>query len=102
MVYNFRVHSEANKEFYKGMDWYEEHSLELRSQFYLDVTNTFQRIIVNPFSFPEYERNYRKALLSVFPYNVIFKIRDKTISVHSVLHHSRSNKKVLKRRFRIK
>ena len=100
MDFNFRIHPEANKEFYKSVDWYNQHSDELGGQFYLAVESTFHRIIENPQVFPEYEKKYKKALVSVFPYNVIFKVRGKSISVHSVLHHSRSNKKILKRRFK--
>lgn len=82
------------------MDWYNEHSDGLGEQFYHAVELTFNRIIENPQVFSEYEKKYKKAMVPVFPYNVIFKVRGKSISVHSVLYHSRSNKKILKRRFK--
>ena len=71
----------------------------LQKKYDLDVEKEFRRIINNPFSYPEYEKVLRKAVLLEFPFNILFDYKDNIVFIHAVLHHKRSNKNVLKRKF---
>lgn len=99
MAFNFRIHALAKKELYESFEWYENKAAGLGQDFYNDIENEFRRIIANPYSYPEYEEVLRKAVLKEFPFNVLFDYKDNIVFIHAVLHHKRSYKNVLKRKF---
>ncbi len=100
MAFNFRIHELAKKELYESIEWYEAKAEGLGKDFYIDVEKEFRRIIANPFTYPEYEVVLRKAVLVEFPFNILFDYKDNIVFIHAVLHHKRSNKNVLKRKFK--
>ena len=99
MAFNFRIHALAKKELYESFEWYEKKVAGLCQDFYNDVEEEFRRIVSNPNLYPEYEEVLRKAVLKEFPFNILFDYKDEIVFIHAVLHHSRSEKNVLKRKF---
>jgi hypothetical protein len=100
MAFNFRIHNLAKKELYDSFQWYENKAEGLGIDFYIEVEKEFRNIISKPYSYPKYEDVLRKAVLLEFPFNILFDYKDNTVFVHAILHHKRSNKNILKRKFK--
>ena len=52
--------------------WYEAQEIGLGRQFLIDVRLAFERIRSNPVAYPVAYRGTRRALISRFPYGVIY------------------------------
>lgn len=70
--------------------WYEKQRTGLGDEFINEIDSIYNRIISNPFQFPKIKRNYRKAVIRRFPFNVIFIIEEKIIFILAVFHANRN------------
>jgi hypothetical protein len=69
--------------------WYRAKNPNLPKRFRAELKIVLGRVATTPRQFPVIVDDYRQALLSVFPYAVIFEIADKTILVIAIAHLSR-------------
>lgn len=89
-----RVLAEAEAELEEAMLYYEERRTGLGEDFHARVSETMLTISRNPGRFPKYEgkrlsRNFRRALVTGFPYLVVYEFRDEETLVVAVAHTSR-------------
>jgi hypothetical protein len=99
MNYSLHVVEEAIEETAEAYIWYEGKQIGLGERFLAELENTFVHIQDKPLVFKQNYRKVRIAILSTFPFMVIFTIKEKEIVVHSVFHTSR-NPKVWRKRVR--
>jgi plasmid stabilization system protein ParE len=66
--------------------WYEERSRGLGTRFLDELESCFDRLILNPMSYPEVEAGIRRALPHAFPYLVFYAVEDETLHVLAVIH----------------
>lgn len=92
---NLVVLHDAEREASQAAKWYEAKQVNLGSAFLDELEVAFRAIEADPTSLPFLESNesatmeFRRVLLTKFPYLVIFTIRDEDILVVAVAHAHR-------------
>jgi hypothetical protein len=69
MSYSF--HPEAEHEFFKSIDYYEDQHRELGLEFAAEIYKTIQKIKDHPHSWTTLSKNIQRALVQRFPYGVL-------------------------------
>ena len=95
MIYQVEFLLKAKTELINAWEWYEERQPGLGDRFKKQVYNCVDDISQNPKRFPERRKNYREAVVKIFPYLLIYRIhhRRKTIAIVSVFHTRRLPRK---------
>jgi toxin ParE1/3/4 len=70
--------------------WYASIDTALADDFLKDIDETFEKIRERPESFPQLERDVRRAVCDRFPYKVYFAAKPKEVRVLAVYHVSRN------------
>ena len=83
---------QAQAEFDKAIDWYEEQSSGLGVEFANRVQDAFDRIASMPEIHPPVYRDVRQALVRRFPYVIFYRVRGERIVVLAVFHSKRDPK----------
>ncbi len=82
----------AYKEYQEAIDFYNLQSDGLGNKFIVEVDRTIKIIRNYPDSYTEYTKHSRKAIVNIFPYNVIYTIHENCIEILAVAHqHRRPN-----------
>jgi plasmid stabilization system protein ParE len=89
-----RILAEAEAEIEAARRYLNRQSLELGGRFLDDLAERLAAIAEDPLRFPNLEtlpgdQPYRRALLTLFRYAVVFEVLDNTIAVVAVAHTSR-------------
>jgi plasmid stabilization system protein ParE len=97
-----RILDDAEAEIETARQYYNLQAYALGDRFLDDLAQTLNRIAASPNTFPKLEtlpdsEPYRRALLKIFQYAVIFEIRATEIVVMAVAHTSRKPNYWLKR-----
>ncbi|MGB5287191.1 MAG: type II toxin-antitoxin system RelE/ParE family toxin [Ignavibacteriaceae bacterium] len=87
----------AHNEYREAIDFYNLQSNGLGSKFAAEIDSTISIIKNYPESYSEYTKHTRKAVVNVFPYNVIYTIHKNLISVIAIAHQHRKPNYWLKR-----
>lgn len=98
-----RILAEAEAEIHSARQYFNLQAAALGDRFLDDLEQALERIEAAPDSFPKMEtlrdsEPYRRALLKVFRYAVIFEIQGEEIVVVAVAHTSRKPNYWLNRR----
>jgi len=94
MPFKIETDPKAIKELTEALDWYAEQQDDLVELF----RDHFRREVLNiknfPEGYPKVKRNYRQALMSNFPYLIIYSInkKEEIITILSIFHTSRNPK----------
>lgn len=89
--YRIVFHPEAEKEFLKSYQWYEERSIGLGDRFSKAIDNKINLIVKNPLFYPKKNKDYHEVLIEVFPFLIVYKMYpdDNLIYIVSIAHTSR-------------
>lgn len=92
---NLRILAEAEGEIEAARCHLNQQSHELGSRFLDDLAERLAAVAEDPFRFPKLEtmpddQPYRRALLTVFRYAIVFEVLDNTVVVVAVAHTSRA------------
>ena len=83
---NLLYHREALKEIDEAFLWFENERLDLGQRFISEIETTILRIQ----HFPEINRiiikDIRRALMSSFPYGIMYSVIDDTIEIYAIAH----------------
>lgn len=90
MIHALCISSAAERDIEDARLWYERQRAGLGVDFVLSVDDAMARILVNPTSYPQIHRNYRRALVRRFPFGIFFRMEDTVIAVSAVFHTQRS------------
>lgn len=83
-------HEEADSELYEAALYYEERATDLGLAFLDEIEKTSQQILANPMAHQRVGGEVRQALVSRFPYSVLYVIEpDERIRVIAVAHQKR-------------
>lgn len=95
MTYTSEFLRKARMELTEAWEWYEDRQSGLGDRFKQHVFNCIKLIEQNPEQYPERRKNYREAIIKIFPYLIIYRIhkRKRIIAVVSVFHTRRSPRK---------
>jgi plasmid stabilization system protein ParE len=87
MTYEF--HPEARIEYFEAIAYYEERQHGLGARFTIEIENTIQRIVNDPYRWQEVEDNIRRCITHTFPYGVLYSVERNRIFLLAIMHHSR-------------
>jgi hypothetical protein len=82
----FSFHPEAEAEFCKAVDYYEEVEYGLGYDFSIEVYAAIQRIVDYPEAWPLFEDEIRRCLTKRFPFGLLYSIGRNHIFVLAVMH----------------
>jgi plasmid stabilization system protein ParE len=89
----FDFHPKARLDVAEGYDWYEEREIGLGEDFLRCVQASLNQIRRNPESYQIVYRGCRRALVRRFPYSVIYRFTESTITIIAVFHNSQDQAK---------
>ncbi|HXB40912.1 MAG TPA: type II toxin-antitoxin system RelE/ParE family toxin [Bacteroidia bacterium] len=100
--YKVLLHPEAETEYLKSIEWYEDALPGLGNDFIHEVKVILEYIASKPYSFQIKKWNLREASLKKFPYVIVYKldVLNNYILVLSVFHTSRNPKKKFTRKLK--
>ena len=88
----FYFYPEAEDEFDKAVEYYEECQSGLGLEFAEEVYTTIARIIQYPEAWSAISQNTRRCLVNRFPYGVIYQIKSNMLRIIAVANlHRRPN-----------
>jgi len=80
------IRVEAERDVFDAALWYEQERAGLGFRFQIEVTETVDRAVEAPRSFPVIDRGVRRAQVGMFPYAVFFLFEGDLVTVIGVLH----------------
>ena len=84
MTYEF--HPEAEEEFLLAINYYEERQTGLGHDFAKEVYSAIQSIIEHPKTWPVFEMDIRRRLISRFPYAILYSDEGNAVYILAVMH----------------
>lgn len=85
-------HFAASKELDEAFEWYEAQKIGLGLQFVHEVELSIKRILNFPYSNPVLAKEFRRAVLPIFPYGIFYKILEDSIEIYAIGHlHRKPN-----------
>jgi len=79
----------AYSEYREANEFYNLQSKGLGDKFIVEIDRTISIIKNYPESFTKYTKHSRKAVVNIFPYNIIYSIRNKSIIITAIAHQHR-------------
>lgn len=83
---SFTFHPEAETEFNKAIEYYEEIEPGLGYDFAIEVYSTIQRSVAFPKAWPVIEAEIRRSLVKRYPYGVLYSDETDEIYIVAVMH----------------
>ena len=83
-------HPEVSLEIKASFNWYEAQVEGLGSDFLSELESAYQAIEELPNTWPKFKTNFRRYLLSKFPYSVIYRPGPQGVFVLAVMHNHRN------------
>ena len=92
MTYKTEFLPKARLELFEAWGWYEDKQPGLGNRFKEKVYDCIKSIEKTPERYPERRKNYREALVKIFPYMVVYRIhkRKQAIAIVSIFHTYRN------------
>lgn len=82
-------HPDVAIEVKASYEWYQNRAEGLGDDFLSELESAYQTIAELPDTWPKFNINYRRFLLSKFPFSIIYRENDISIFVVAVMHNSR-------------
>jgi len=83
-------HEDADSEIYEAALYYEEKAADLGLLFLDEIEKAILRILANPMAYPSVGDEVRQAIVSRFPYSILYVIEsDEHLRVIAVAHQKR-------------
>ena len=84
-----KFHSDAESEMNKAAEYYESRQKDLGKRFLESVRSVINQIRINPEIFKIIHNNIRFAQTSIFPYGIIYRVKDECLEIIAVMHLKR-------------
>ena len=82
-------HPDAEKEFLKAIDYYEECRIGLGYEFAIEVYSAIERIIEYPDAWPVVEEDIHRCLTQRFPFGILYTLEKNQIYILAVMQLQR-------------
>ena len=93
---NFKIviYLKAQKELEESYKWYEKQKSGLGLKFINQVDDDLKSIANNPKLYSVKKRNYREFIMKIYPYLIVYKIKEnnKEVIIISIFHTKRNPK----------
>lgn len=90
MNYQIIVREEAAEEILSSFIWYEKRQAGLGEKFLAELDEIYSSILSHPLTFPLIHKDFRRALMSKFPFAIFFRIKEEWALIYSVFHTHRN------------
>jgi len=90
-------HPDVELEVKASYIWYENQAGGLGEDFINELESAYDAIEELPDTWPKFQKNFRRFLLSKFPFSVIYSSKKKQLYVVAVMHNNRKPGYWLKR-----
>ncbi len=97
---SLKFHPDAVLELEDALLWYEKISVKVLQKFKEELNIGFEKILMYPNAAQLFYKDFRRYVLRVFPYLIIYSVQEDNIFVVSVFNTSR-NPDIIKRRIEI-
>ena len=88
--------TKSENEFIEAAAYYETQQKGLGYKFSESINTLFTSLTINPFAYQRKYKHYREAVLKIFPFIVVYEIKDKEIIINAIFHTKRNPKNKLK------
>ncbi len=82
-------HPDVVHEIKASYEWYQNQAEGLGDDFIAELESAYEAITELPGTWPKFSKNYRRFLLSKFPFSVIYRANNNSIFVVAVMHNSK-------------
>jgi len=82
-------HPDVEYEVEESCEWYENQSFGLGDDFLNELEEPYQTIIELPSTWPKFHKDFRRFLLSKFPFSVIYRSEEEAVYVVAIMHNRR-------------
>jgi plasmid stabilization system protein ParE len=82
-------HPDVALEVKASYTWYERQAAGLGEDYLSELESAYQAIAELPNTWPMFQQNFRRFLLSKFPFSIIYRSNGKSIFVVAVMHNHR-------------
>ena len=79
---------EANSDIAHAFNWYERQSTGLGYTFFTSLEATYKTLSGNPAIYQKVYKDFRQAIVSPFPFVILYKIEDAGVIIFRVFHTS--------------
>ena len=86
---NLIFHPDIEHEVKASYEWYQNQAVGLGDDYLNELETAYQAIVELPDTWPKFQNNLRRFLLSKFPFSVIYQFNQETVFVVAVMHNSR-------------
>ncbi len=86
---NLIFHPDIEHEVKASYEWYQKQAVGLGDDYLNELEKAYQAIVELPDTWPKFQNNLRRFLLSKFPFSVIYQFNQETIFIVAVMHNSR-------------
>jgi plasmid stabilization system protein ParE len=90
----YKLNLDAENDLNEAFDWYESEQSGVGDKFLIKITEKLEEISEKPNKYSIYHKNVRKAPVKIFPFNIIYIIKEKFISIIGIWHKSRNPEKL--------
>jgi len=90
-------HPDVATDIKESFDWYQKQADGLGDDFLNELESAYQAVSELPNTWPKFQNNFRRFLLSKFPFSIIYRASNELVYVVAVMHNSRKPKYWLKR-----
>ena len=90
-------HPDVATDIKESFDWYQKQADGLGDDFLNELESAYQAVSELPGTWPKFQNNFRRFLLSKFPFSIIYRANNELVYVVAVMHNSRKPKYWLKR-----
>ena len=82
----YAFHPEAEAEFVRAIEYYEECEASLGYDFAVEVYSAIERTMAHPKAWPIIEEDIRRSLARRFPYGILYAEADEELFIVAVMH----------------
>jgi len=97
MIERVEFNPKARQEVADSFDWYDSRELGLGNEFLGALDDCIRLIRLHPEMSPIAFKNYRKTLLTRFPFAVFYRVSSSLLTIYAVFHCSKSPLRLTKR-----
>jgi len=86
---NIIFHPDIEHEVKASYIWYQNQTTGLGDNFLTELEAAYEAIIEMPDTWPKFQSDFRRFLLSKFPFSIIYRFESGTVFVVAIMHNSR-------------
>jgi len=86
---NLFFHPDVSSEIKASYDWYQEQANGLGEDFLNELEYSYQAIVEFFDTWPKFSKDFRRFILSRFPFSIIYRKNNESVYVVAIMHHSR-------------